>query len=409
MSESFQCRSCGQAATVPVLDLGRLPLANRLLREDELDRPEPRYRLELALCEGCSLLQITETVPPEVLFRDYAYFSSFSDTMLEHCEELAGRLVQQRGLGPNHLVVEAASNDGYLLKYFKQLGVPVLGVEPARNVAAVAGRNGIPTVVEFFGTEVAEALREQGKAADLFFANNVLAHVATLNDFVKGLEILLSADGRAIIETPYVKDMIEQGEFDTIYHEHLCYYSLTALDHLFRRHGLALERVVRLSIHGGSLQLTVGRTVALQVYESVPEMLRAESSWGVVRLDSYRIFAGRVEELKRELRELVDGLKRQGKRIAAYGAAAKGSTLLNYFRIGTEAVDFVADRSTYKQGLYMSGVHLPIVPPERLLEALPDYTLLLSWNFLDEIMQQQAEYRRRGGRFIVPIPEVRII
>src|SRR5262245_31798448 len=238
MSPPFACRSCGETAGIqPVLDLGKLPLANRLLRPEQLAEPEPRFPLEVVLCGRCSLLQITETVPPEVLFRDYRYFSSFSDTMLAHCEELAGRLVRERGLGPGHLVVEAASNDGYLLQFFRRLGVPVLGVEPARNVAAVAVEKGAPTVNEVFGCPVAEGLRREGKAADLFFANNVLAHVTGLNDFVKGIHAILAPDGRAVIETPYVKEMIDQCEFDTIYHEHLCYYSLTALDQLFRRHG----------------------------------------------------------------------------------------------------------------------------------------------------------------------------
>lgn len=409
MSTATACRSCGAAGLAPVLDLGRTPLANRLLDAGQLAEPEPTYPLDLAFCPRCTLLQITETVPPEALFRDYVYFSSFSDTMLRHSERIAERLIAERKLGSESLVVEAASNDGYLLQFFARRGVPVLGIEPARNIAAVAREKGIPTVDEFFGADLAAQLSDQGKQANIFLANNVLAHVADLNGFVRGVQVLLAPDGRAAIEAPYAKDMIDHVEFDTIYHEHLCYFTLTALDRLFRRHGLVIVDVERVPIHGGTLHVTAAHEGQAEPGKAVVDLLAEERAWGVDRPDFYLGFRRRVEQLKGDLLALLGRLKGQDQRIAAYGASAKGSTLLNYFGIGRETLDFVADRSTYKQGRFTPGTHLPIVAPEHLLETQPDYTLLLTWNFADEILEQQAEYRRRGGKFIVPIPEVRVV
>jgi hypothetical protein len=403
------CRSCGSADLHPVLSLGSTPLANSLLTEAQLGEPEPTYPLDLHLCRVCALVQITETVPPEVLFRDYLYFSSFSDTMLEHSKALAIRLVAERGLGPHSLVAEAASNDGYLLGFYRDLGVPVLGIEPARNIALVAEERGIPTIAEFFDATLARRLVDDEKRATVFHANNVLAHVADLNGFVEGISIVLAEDGEAVIEAPYVKDMIDNCEFDTIYHEHLCYFSLTALEALFRRHGLAVADVERIPVHGGSLRVFVRREGDWSPSPAFVDLLGEEAAWGVADPAPYDAFALRVTELREELLVLLAGLKGDGARIAAYGAAAKGSTLLNVFGIGAETIDFVVDRSTVKVGLYTPGVHLHIDPPERLLEEMPDYLLLLAWNLADEIMAQQGEYRQRGGRFIVPVPVPKVV
>jgi SAM-dependent methyltransferase len=402
------CRSCGGRLDV-FLDLGKTPLANALPRLEDLGRPEPRFPLEVALCAGCALVQITETVAPEVLFDEYLYFSSFSTTMLDHARALAASLVKDRGLDGGSLVCEVASNDGYLLQWYAEAGVPVLGIEPARNVAKVALERGIPTECAFFGLETAARLADAGRRADVVHAHNVLAHVADVNGFVAGLRILLKPGGVAVIEVPYLKDLMDRLEFDTIYHEHLFYFSMTALVPLFARHGLVVRDVERIALHGGSLRLFVEHAGAGPPSEAVEALLAEEKAWGVGQLDPYRAFASRIETLRKELLSLLDQLKDEGKELAAYGASAKGSTLVNTFGIGPDRIAFVADRSTYKQGRLMPGVHIPIVPAETLLERQPHYVLLLTWNFADEILEQQAEYRRRGGKFILPVPEPRIL
>jgi SAM-dependent methyltransferase len=411
MSRIDACRSCSKAGLETILSLGAMPLANSLLRADQLDAPEPRHPLDLAFCPACSLVQITETVPPEKLFRDYLYFSSFSDGMVAHARELVGRLVRERRLGAQSLAVEVASNDGYLLQWYKTASVPVLGIEPARNVAAVAERDrGIPTIAEFFDLALAQRLATEGRRADVIHANNVLAHVADLAGFVAGIRTLLAPGGVAIIEVPYLGEMIPRLEFDTIYHEHLCYFSLTALDALFRRHGLAIADVEEIALHGGSLLLQVARDEdAATAAPRVAAMLARERSIGMTAPPYYADFAPRVARWRDQFRAFLAAQRREGRRIAAYGAAAKGATLLNAAGIGRESIDFVVDRSTYKQGLFMPGVHLPIRPTEALLEEQPDLVVLLAWNFREEIVAQQAEYVRRGGRFVVPIPEVAFV
>lgn len=406
--DAILCRSCGRGDLQLFLDLGVTPLADRLLAPAQLEQPEPAFPLQVAFCPHCTLMQILETVPPETLFCDeYPYYSSFSDALLCHSRENALNLIARRGLNAGSFVIELASNDGYLLRNYLEHGIPVLGIDPAEGPARAAARAGVTTLNTFFTQELAGKLRAENQQADVIHANNVLAHVADTNGFVAGIGMLLKEKGVAVIEAPYAKDLIDHCEFDTIYHEHLCYFSVTALDHLFRRHGLYLNDIERLAIHGGSLRLYVERRENVGV--AVRDLLEQEHREGVDSFRYYQDFSHKVWALKDQLMELLRQLKRDGKKIAGYGAAAKGSTLINYMGIGADLVEFIVDRNVHKQGRYMPGQHIPIFPPEQLLQEAPDYTLLLSWNFAGEILAQQAEYRKRGGRFIIPVPEPKVV
>ena len=405
------CRSCGGKQLEVVLSLGRMPLANALLTEDQLGGEEPRYPLNLAFCPDCTLVQITETVPPEVLFSDYPYLSSFSETNVKSARENVEGVLATRKMGLDSLALEIGSNDGYLLQFYAQRHIPVLGIDPAANVAEVAQRErGISTLCDYFGIEMAIHFAREGKRADVIHLNNTFAHIADLNGLVAGLAIVLKDDGVIVIQVPYVKELIERVEFDTIYHEHLSYFSVTALDKLFRRHELELFDVEHLPIHGGTLRVFVRKATARPgVSAAVRSQLAMEAKLGMGSVDFYRDFARRVSYLRQRLGTMLAEIKKAGKRIVGYAASAKGTTLLNYCGIGGDTLDYVVDRSTVKQGRYTPGTHLLISPPERLLETMPEYALLLAWNHAEEILGREVEYCRRGGRFIHPVPEPRLL
>lgn len=404
----LQCRSCESNKLWTVLNLGLMPPSDRLLRQPELSAEERKFPLELVVCEQCSLAQITESVDPEYLFgSDYLYFSSFSDALLNHSRANALALIESQKLNAKSFVVEIASNDGYLLKNFIEHGIPVLGVDPAPKQAAVAVQNGVPTLNEFFTESLAKGLVERGQQADVIIANNVVAHVADVHDLIRGMALLLKPTGVISIEVPYVKELVDKLEFDTIYHEHLCYFSLTSLDRLFRIHGLFINDVERIEIHGGSLRVQLGKNECRS--DVVLELMGEERDAGMQNKNYYEDFATKVADQQNALRSLILDLKSQGKTVAAYGAAAKGSILVNSSKLTSDEIDYVVDRNIHKHGLFMPGSHIEICGVERLLDEMPDYVLLLPWNFKSEIIQQQREYLNRGGRFIMPVPTIEIL
>jgi SAM-dependent methyltransferase len=405
-----RCRLCDAPLRHTFVDLGMSPLCESFLAREQLDQMEPYFPLHVLVCSECFLVQLKEYVSPEHIFREYAYFSSYSTSWVAHAKAYCANITSRLGLGPQSLAVELASNDGYLLQHFLPLGVPVLGIEPAINVAQVAIGKGIPTCTEFFGRRLADELVSEGKKADLIIGNNVLAQVPDLNDFAGGMARLLKPEGVITLEFPHLERLIAENQFDTIYHEHFSYFSLVTIGRLAHRHGLKVIDVEELPTHGGSLRVYLAHAGSAHVPGArVAELLARERRLGYETPAAYASFAGQVQETKRKLLSLLIAAKAEGKRICGYGAPGKGNTLLNYCGIGRDFLDFTVDRNPYKHGRFTPGMHIPILPVEAIDEARPDYLLILPWNLKREIIAQMAHISRWGGRFIVPIPEAHIV
>ncbi len=404
------CRACGGRLTVTMADLGLQPASNAFIANPAAFQLEKRYPLRAKVCESCKLVQVDYDVAPEELFGNYHYFSSYSDEWLAHAKEYCEMARKRFALDSSSLVVELASNDGYLLKNFLSMGIPVLGIDPSDTVAAAAEQIGVPTLVEFFGQRVAGELASQGRQADLIIGNNVLAHVPQLNDFIAGIALLLRTRGNITIEFPHLLELIEHVEFDTIYHEHYSYFSVFAVEQVFARHGLRLYDVERLPTHGGSLRIFAAHAARSDLKDSVAlrEVRARERDAGLAELATYSRFSKRVDECREALLAFLAAAKREGKRVAAYGAAAKGNTLLNFCGISLKDIEFVADRNPHKQGKFLPGTHIPVVAPDELMRAKPDYVLILPWNLRDEIRQQLDGIKAWGGRFVTPVPVARI-
>jgi 2-polyprenyl-3-methyl-5-hydroxy-6-metoxy-1,4-benzoquinol methylase len=409
---SNKCRFCGNLLQHSFADLGMSPIANDYLAPEQLNRAEKFYPLHTYVCDKCLLVQLEEFESPDHIFGDgdYAYFSSYSDSWLRHAKAYTDLMVERFRFNPNHQVIEIASNDGYLLQYFHQRGIPVLGVEPAANTAKVAAEKGIPSWVKFFGVETAKELVVEGKKADLLLGNNVLAHVPDVNDFVAGMKIVLQPNGILTMEFPHLLQLMQQNQFDTIYHEHFSYFSFLTVEKIFAAHGLTLFDVEELPTHGGSLRIYGKHNDAVEpaISERVTQLKIKEIQAGLQELETYLKFGEQVKDTKRKLLSFLIDAKAQGKAIAAYGAPAKGNTLLNYCGVGTDFIDYTVDRSPYKQGLFLPGTHIPILHPEQIRETKPDYLLILPWNLKEEIMAQMAYIAEWGGKFVVPIPEVQV-
>jgi len=409
---SKKCRFCGNELRYTFADLGMSPIANDNLTSEHLNRAEKFYPLHTYVCDRCLLVQLEEFESPEHIFGDgdYAYFSSYSESWLRHAKAYTELMVERFKFSSASQVVEIASNDGYLLQYFHQRGIPVLGVEPAANTAKAAAEKGIPTWVKFFGVNTAKEMVAEGKSADLLLGNNVLAHVPDVNDFIGGMKIVLKPNGILTMEFPHLLQLMQQNQFDTIYHEHFSYYSLITVEKMFAAHGLTLFDVEELPTHGGSLRIYGKHNDAVEpaVSDRVKQLKAKEAAAGLEDIETYLTFGEQVKATKRKLLKFLIEAKAQGKTIAAYGAPAKGNTLLNYCGVGKDFIDYTVDRNPYKQGLFLPGTHIPILHPERIRDTQPDYVLILPWNLKEEIMTQMAYITEWGGQFVVPIPEVRV-
>ncbi|MEO7166360.1 MAG: class I SAM-dependent methyltransferase [Spartobacteria bacterium] len=406
----YHCRFCGEPLRETFVNLGLSPLCESYIASSKLGAPEAFYPLHSFVCEKCFLVQLPEHVAAQDIFEEYAYFSSYSSSWLAHAEGYVEKITRRLGLNEHSLVVEVASNDGYLLQYFKAKGIPVLGIEPARNVAQVAIEKGIPSITSFFGRGLARELASGGRQANLLLGNNVLAHVPDISDFVGGLKILLSPQGVITMEFPHLLRLIGENQFDTIYHEHFSYLSFTVVERIFAAQGLTLFDVEELLTHGGSLRIYARHSgdESRPVAPSVAQLRATESEWGIADLERYREFAAKVEATKRNILSFLIETKNAGKTIAGYGAPGKGNTLLNYCGISTDFLDYTVDRNPYKHGKFTPGMRIPIFPPEQIAKTKPDFLFILPWNLKDEIIAQNAFVRDWGGQFIVPIPEVRV-
>jgi SAM-dependent methyltransferase len=410
---SFKCISCGHTGPHHViLSLGELPLGNNLLSEDQLCQPELSYPLGMSFCERCALVQALEPIPPEKFVEENLYFTSVSPSLLEHTSELAKNLIRSRRLGPKSLVVEVGSNDGTMLANFIEQGIQVLGIEPvAQSAKSAENERGVTTLVELFTENLAHELERSGKSADVVMANDVLEVAPDPGDFVKGMQTLVKEDGLVVVEVPYVKDVVDSGRFDGIGHLRFSWFSVASLNHLFREQGLTITDIEYLEeFRGGSLRIFASKSSGVGPSSSVASILQEEAKVGLNSVEYYRPFAQRVDSIRDSLRKfIIEAKTKREERVAVYGAGIKASTFLNYAKLNKDYIDFVVDVNPYKQGLFMSGVDVPIYPPQRLLEEMPDYVLLLALDFTDEVLDQQSDYRGRGGRFIIPIPEFQIV
>ena len=405
----MRCKVCGIDTVAKFLDLGYTALANKFLTKEELATPEPKYPLKVGFCYNCGHVQLIETVPPSAMFNDYLYVSSASVTLKAHLYDLSDIVVGRLRLGNDDLVIDIGCNDGTLLKGFKRHGVRTLGVDPAKNLAELSNKNGIDRFTDFFNRKNALHIIKKWGQASVITATNTFPHIPELQDFVEGLKIALAQGGTFVIEMHYLLDLLEQKAFDTIYHEHVSYWALGPMTYLFRKNGMQIVHVERVPLHHGQLRVFVQRQGEEKVQPSVEEILMLERAKGLNQFETYGKFAQKTKHVKRDLLNTIRSLRASGKRVVGYGAPAKGNTLLSFLEIGPEMVEYIADRSPLKQGRYTPGMHIPVVPPERLLADQPDYVIIFAWNFVEEILHQQEEYRKRGGKFIIPIPEVQII